>query len=192
MGASARPTTFCRQVTRKRLPGWVPSLMPSHGYADRHKCIRAGDVLFLLAIIFDKCSVLLLVRRLFAPSQHQKRLLCKITIGLCAVWWLCSTLAITIDCISSSAIHSNAGMECPGLVQLVSTTSWGILADHRVDKALGYYRSARCGARSFHLGTLLGHGFPTPDELENKVEGIRKLRDETTVRFFCQRHWNTR
>lgn len=116
MGASARPTTFCRQVIRKRLPGWVPSLMPSHGYADRHKCIRAGDVLFLLAIIFDKCSVLLLVRRLFAPSQHQKRLLCKITIGLCAVWWLCSTLAITIDCISSSAIHSNAGMECPGLV----------------------------------------------------------------------------
>lgn len=116
MGASALPTIFCRQVRRKRLPGLVLSLMPSHGYADRHKCIRAGDVLFLLAICFDKCSVILLTRRLLAASQHQKRLLCEITIGLCAVWWLCSTLAITIDCNSYGAIHLDTGVGCPGLV----------------------------------------------------------------------------
>lgn len=139
MGASALPTIFCRQVRGIRLPGLVLSLTRSQRYADRHKCIRAGDVLFLLAIFLDKSSVILLTRRLFATSQHQKRLLCEITIGLCALWWLGSTLAITIECNSYGAIHSNVG--CPGLVQLDSTTSPGTLADRRLEKSVGHYRN---------------------------------------------------
>ncbi|KAK5276132.1 hypothetical protein LTR40_012019, partial [Exophiala xenobiotica] len=38
-----------------------------------NQCIRAGDILFLLAIFVAKCSVIMLTRRLFAAQQHQKR-----------------------------------------------------------------------------------------------------------------------
>ncbi|KAK5267786.1 hypothetical protein LTR99_009758 [Exophiala xenobiotica] len=37
------------------------------------RCMRAGDILFLLAIFVAKCSVIMLTRRLFAAQQHQKR-----------------------------------------------------------------------------------------------------------------------
>ncbi|KIX00816.1 uncharacterized protein Z518_09881 [Rhinocladiella mackenziei CBS 650.93] len=79
------------------------------------RCIRASDVLFLLAIFVAKCSVVWLTRRLFAASQHQKRGLCEITIGLCAAWCLGSILAVTIGCNAESAIHSDTEGRCSGL-----------------------------------------------------------------------------
>ncbi|KIW61215.1 hypothetical protein, variant [Exophiala xenobiotica] len=81
------------------------------------RCIRASDVLFLLAIFVAKCSVIMLTRRLFAAQQHQKRGMCEITMGLCAAWCLGSILAVTIGCNSSGAIHSESGGRCSGLVK---------------------------------------------------------------------------
>ncbi|EXJ53418.1 uncharacterized protein A1O5_13352 [Cladophialophora psammophila CBS 110553] len=85
------------------------------------KSLRAGDVLFLLALFVGKCSAVWLCRRLFAVGQHQKHLYCEITIALCGIWWIGSTITVTAGCTSSEVIRSSTE-KCSGLV-----TRWTII-----------------------------------------------------------------
>lgn len=111
-----------------------------------NQCIRASDVLFLLAIFVAKCSVIMLTRRLFAAQQHQKRGMCEITMGMCAAWCLGSILAVTIGCNSSGAIHSESGGRCSGLVCRASPALCSLQLITVLGQALDRYRSARCVA----------------------------------------------
>jgi hypothetical protein len=149
-----------------------------------NQCIRAGDILFLLAIFVAKCSVIMLTRRLFAAQQHRKRFMCEITMGLCAAWWLGSVLAVTIGCNSSGAIHAESAGSCSGLVCCPSPALCSMqLLTAVPGQALDRYRSSRCVARDYHLVPLLSCPCSSPDELAKKVAGICKLHTEITVRL---------
>jgi hypothetical protein len=111
-----------------------------------NQCIRAGDILFLLAIFVAKCSVIMLTRRLFAAQQHQKRFMCEITMGLCAAWCLGSVLTVTIGCDSSGSIHAESGGSCSGLVHRPSAALYSIQLTTVPGQALDRYRSSRCVA----------------------------------------------
>ncbi|OAP56218.1 hypothetical protein AYL99_09397 [Fonsecaea erecta] len=77
--------------------------------------LRAGDVLFLLALFGGKSSAIWLCRRLFAVGQHEKHLYCEITIAICGVWCLGSILAATVGCTATEVIRSGPE-KCSGLV----------------------------------------------------------------------------
>ncbi|KIW34857.1 uncharacterized protein PV07_01605 [Cladophialophora immunda] len=79
------------------------------------KSLRAGDVLFLLALFGGKCSAIWLCRRLFAVGQHQKHRYCEITIAICGLWCVGSIIAATAGCTSSEVIRSGSE-KCSGLV----------------------------------------------------------------------------
>ncbi|KAF1812168.1 hypothetical protein P152DRAFT_487593 [Eremomyces bilateralis CBS 781.70] len=57
-----------------------------------------SQIFFILTIALAKCSVILLIRRLFSLDMESHRRWCHIMLVVVSVWGLASVLALSIDC----------------------------------------------------------------------------------------------
>ena len=62
------------------------------------KMIIASDALVLITLLFSKCSVIYLCRRLLVSNMRVGLFLCDILAGVCAVWGVGSAIALGVGC----------------------------------------------------------------------------------------------
>lgn len=83
----------------------------------------ASQILFILSLCLSKCSILLLMMRLFNLDMHHswrkssnRRFLwaaCLIVLGLIVLWGLASMIGLSVDCSSRTLIEDPASAQCP-------------------------------------------------------------------------------
>ena len=80
----------------------------------------ASNVLAIVSMGLAKLSVIFLCRRIFGPSMKSHIVLCDVAVGIAALWFLGSILAVSIDCGALEVI-GYSGKFCSGLVSEVQS-----------------------------------------------------------------------
>lgn len=82
--------------------------------------LSASQILLLLSHALTKCSVVLLIRRLFARYYGIFRTISNVTLGLCMLWGVASVIAIVAGCSSQHLLAGTPSSICPHDVSRLS------------------------------------------------------------------------
>lgn len=80
--------------------------------------LSASQILLLVSHALAKCSVILIIRRLFARCYGIFRTMSNAMLGLCMLWGLASVIAIVAGCSSKHLLAGTPSSICPHDVSL--------------------------------------------------------------------------
>ncbi|ORY19017.1 hypothetical protein BCR34DRAFT_472648 [Clohesyomyces aquaticus] len=74
----------------------------------------ASEVLIVLALALSKCSVILLVRRVFSRDMKHFWTICNVILGFCCIWGVASAILVSAGCDASKYMPPQGNETCRG------------------------------------------------------------------------------
>lgn len=102
-------------VSLKNGLGRTSEMLTSAAREHVSKAAFASQLIIIIALCFSKCSIILLIRRVFTRDLAQFWLICNILMVFSAAWAVTSIILVTAGCSSSTYIPPTSGNSCAGL-----------------------------------------------------------------------------